>query len=196
MRNSPVAGSRLLARLVREALAAGLSVELEGLGTFRPNREAGFLFERRQGPKVFIGYVREDAARANLLYEELARRGFDPWMDCRKLLPGQNWPRAIENAIEVSDFVVVCFSQRASSKKGGFQAELRYALECARRMPLEAVYLVPLRLDECRVPAQIARQVQYIDMFPDWEGGRRRLVRVLRGGKPGPVPKSARVTSL
>ena len=45
---------------------------------------------------------------------------------------------------------------------------------------------IPLRLDECRVPAQIARQVQYIDMFPDWDAGRRRLLRVMRGARSRP----------
>ena len=34
-----------------------------------------------------------------------------------------------------------CFSARSVGKKGGFQAELRYALDCARRIPLDGVYL-------------------------------------------------------
>ena len=173
--------ARLLAQLVREALEHGASVQLDGLGSFRPAPGSGYRFERQKSPRLFLGYVREDAARVTLLFEQLARAGFDPWMDLHKLLPGQNWPRAIENAMEVADFVILCFSRRAISKRGGFQAELRYALECARRMPLESVYLVPLRLDECRVPAEVAQQVHYVDMFPDWERGRRRLLQVLRG---------------
>lgn len=184
MRNSLAAGARLVARMVREALETGSSVRLEGLGTFRSGPGTDYRFIRREAPKVFIGYVREDAAKASHLYGELARHGFDPWMDRHKLLPGQNWPRAIENAIEVSDFVVTCFSRRAISKRGGFQAELRFALECARHIPLDSVYLIPVRLDECRVPAQIARQTQYIDLFPDWDAGRRRLLRVLKKPRP------------
>ena len=184
MRNSPTGGGRIVARIVREALEQGSSVRLDGLGTFRAGPGAAFRFVRRKTPTVFIGYVREDAAEASRLFDELARHGFDPWMDRHKLLPGQNWPRAIENAIEVSDFVVTCFSRRAITKRGGFHAELRFALECARSVPLDSVYLIPLRLNECRVPAQIARQVQYIDMFPDWEAGRRRLLRVLRKPRP------------
>ncbi len=188
---------RLVADLVREALDRGSSVHLEGLGIFcaASGSRSGYRFVRQTAPKVFIAYVREDGRRASLLFDELAREGFDPWMDRHKLLPGQNWPRAIENAIEVSDFVITCFSHRATKKKGGFQAELRYALECARRMPLETVYLVPVRLDECTVPSRVASQIHYVDLFPDWDAGRRRLLRVLRGMR-GAVPKATPLTSL
>lgn len=180
MRNSLAAGARLVAKILREALEQGSSVRLDGIGTFRAGPGDAFRFVKTRAPTVFIGYVREDAAEAARLFDDLARHGFEPWMDCRKLLPGQNWPRAIENAIEVSDFVITCFSRRAGSKRGGFQAELRFALECARRVPLDSVYLIPVRLDDCRVPPQIARHVQYIDMFPDWEAGGRRLLKALR----------------
>ena len=48
------------------------------------------------------------------------------------MLPGQNWARAIRNAMETSDFVVCCFSQNSIHKRGGFQAEIRYALDMIR----------------------------------------------------------------
>ena len=103
-----------------------------------------------------------------------------PWLDHRKLLPGQNWPRAIEEAIETSDFFVACFSRLSVRKKGSFQAEIRFALDCARRVPLDEAFLIPVRLDECRVPAKIRREIQYIDLFPDWNCGVRRIVSVLK----------------
>ena len=101
-------------------------------------------------------------------------------MDVRKLMAGQNWPRAIESAIESSDFFVACFSSRSVRKKGGFQSELRYALDCARRVPLDEIYIVPLRLDPCAVPRTIQHELQYIDLFPDWNGGIERLLNMLR----------------
>jgi hypothetical protein len=178
---------RLIARVVREALERGATVEIDGLGTFRPSQSNGYHFVRQRAVKVFIGYVHEDAVEASRLFDELLKRGFDPWMDRRKLLPGQNWPRAIENALEGADFAITCFSSRAVDKRGGFQAEIRYALECARRTPLDDVFLVPVRLDACRVPARVARELQYIDMFPDWNAGLKRLVRTLRQRKPEPL---------
>jgi hypothetical protein len=114
------------------------------------------------------------------LCEALETAGFSPWTDVRKLLPGQNWPRAIESAIETSDFFVACFSENSVNKIGGFQSEIRYALDCARRVPLDEIFVVPVRLGGCRVPRSIQREYQYIDLFPDWARGTRRLATMMR----------------
>lgn len=168
-----------LAGLVVRSLAAGKAVEIDGLGTFFPDAGRGVRFEPR-APQVFLAYVREDLDAVQRLYDELASAGFGPWMDVRKLLPGQNWPRAIEGAIESSDFFIACFSSHSVNKWGGFQAEIRYALDCARRVPLDEIFVIPARLDACRVPRSIQRELQYIDLFPDWDRGVRRLTGTLR----------------
>lgn len=173
-----------VANVVIEGLAAGKPVEIDGLGVFYPDDAQGFRFEPRRQAQVFIAYVTEDAPVAGRLYDALEKAGFSPWMDVRKLLPGQNWPRAIENAIETSDFFVACFSRHSVDKKGCFQAEVRYGLDCARRMPLDEIFLAPIRFDECRVPRSIQRELQYIDLFPDWQRGIRRLTHMMRLG-PG-----------
>ena len=82
--------------------------------------------------------------------------------------------------MEMTDFVVTCFSCDSVKKKGGFQAEIRYALDCASRVPLDEIFLVPVRLDACEVPAAIRRVVQYVDLFPDFETGFRRMLGVMR----------------
>jgi len=166
-------------RILRQCLERGGSVEIEGLGIFR-NKSGHYEFTASQRRKVFIAYVQEDLAAAERLYREFLRRGFDPWLDRMRLLPGQNWPRAIAGAIEMSDFFVACLSGRALAKKGQFQAELRYALDCARRLPMDTVYFVPVRLEECAVPARIQSEIQYVDVFPDWEEGVHRLLAALR----------------
>ena len=172
--------SEQLARLIRQCLAEGTSVEIDGLGTFIPDDQRGFRFQSRNRPKVFVAYVQEDAAAAERLFEDLEACGFDPWLDRRKLLPGQNWPRSIEEAITNSDFFVACFSHRSVKKKGGFQAEIRYALDCTQRMPLDDIFLIPARLDACLVPLRIQCETQYIDLFPDWGRGFRRMVTAMR----------------
>ena len=169
-----------LACVVIKGLAAGQSVEIDGLGTFYPDAVRGFRFAADLRPNVFIAYVTEDVVAAGHLYDGLADAGFSPWMDTRKLLPGQNWPRAIERAIESSDFFIACFSTNSVNKRGGFQAEIRYALDCARRIPLDEIFLVPVRLDACRVPRPIRHEYQYIDLFPDWARGLDRLVSMVR----------------
>jgi len=171
--------SEQLGLLVKECLDEGKAVEIDGLGSFVPDPIRGFRFARSSGPLVFLAYVAEDAPLAERLFDGLAEAGFSPWLDKRKLLPGQNWPRAIENAIESADFFVPCFSQNSVSKKGGFQAEIRYALDCARLVPLDDVFIIPVRLDDCRVPACIQREIQYTDFFPEWSRGLRRILRIM-----------------
>jgi hypothetical protein len=166
--------------VVVNGLAAGKAVEIDGLGVFYPDAESWFRFEPCTRPQVFIAYAKEDAALAGRLYREIEALGFRPWMDTFKLLPGQNWPRAIESAIEVSDFFVACFSRTSARKRGGFQAEIRYALECARRAPLDEIFIVPIRLDAIPVPRAIQREIQYLDLFPDWEQGVAKLAATLR----------------
>jgi len=172
--------SERVARIVRRCLGVGRQVEIDGLGVFRPREDGDFEFVAQTAPKIFIAYVQEDQTAAERLFDELRLRQCDPWLDRRKLLPGQNWPRAIAQAIEVSDLFIACFSAKAAVKKGQFQSELRYALECAGRVPLDEAFLIPVRLEECVVPRRIARDIQYADLFPDWKTGFERIVRTIR----------------
>jgi hypothetical protein len=169
-----------VARVLRECLAEGRSVEIERIGTFRPSSSGGFEFQADERPTVFLAYVEEDRAEVLRLYQSLEACGFRPWMDQKKLLPGQNWPRAIEGAIQTSDFFVSCLSRRAVIKRGTFQSEMRWALDCARHMPLDSVYFVPVRLEECSVPARIRTHLQYVDLFPDRVKGTRKLIATMR----------------
>lgn len=172
--------TRRIARVLREALERGGSVEIDGLGTLAPGGKHGFHFVPLAKPRVFIAYVEEDLAFAKKLYRAFEVNGFRPWLDKKRLMPGQNWPRAIETAIQTSDFFVPCFSRRATTKRGSFHSELRYALFCAAKVPLDEIFLIPLRLDDCLVPPTISKQIQYLDLFPDWDAGVGRLVAIMK----------------
>jgi hypothetical protein len=178
--HSNAALTRRIARVLRQALERGATVEIDGLGKFVPAGRHGVRFVGQNQPRVFIAYVEEDLSLIRKLYRAFERHGFRPWLDKKKLLPGQNWPRAIETAIQTSDFFVACFSRRATSKRGSFHSELRYALNCASKVPLDEIFFIPLRLDDCVVPRRISRQVQYLDLFPEWDAGVRRVIAVIR----------------
>ena len=171
--------SEHVAQLVRRCLEDGQRVEIDGLGVFERDSAGEYRFQAHSRPKIFLAYVAEDLFLADRLFDDLEKRGFAPWLDRRKLLPGQNWPRAIEEAIETSDFFIGCFSSRSVRKKGSFQSEIRYALDCARRVPLDEAFLIPARLDDCRLPARIRREIHYVDLFPDWSRGLRRIVSII-----------------
>ena len=183
--SSSAALTRRIARLLRETLERGGSVEIDGLGTLSRDGRDGIRFVAQTKPRVFIAYVEEDLPFARKLYRAFEDNGFRPWLDKKKLMPGQNWPRAIEAAIHTSDFFVACFSRRATSKRGSFHSELRYALFCAAKVPLDEIFLIPLRLDDCAVPNRISKQIQYLDLFPEWDSGLSRLIAVIKAQDEG-----------
>jgi len=166
----------LLLEIIRKSLEAGQAVEIEGLGRFSSSAQ-GYRFDPEAQPTVL--------AAARRLSEALLAKGCSPWIDKDRLMPGQNWTQAIERAISDSDAFVACFSRRSVSKRGMFQSELRHALECAQMRPLDDVFLLPVRLETCAVPHKIAEQVQYVDLFPDWERGVKRLARSIRRAARG-----------
>lgn len=176
--------SEKIVSLVRRSIKLGQSVEIDGLGTFRPAENGGYDFLPQTKPQVFVAYVAEDLALARRLRDGIRAAGCAAWLDKDKLLPGQNWPRAIERAISISDAFVACFSPRAVAKRGQFQSELRYALDCARRLPQDAMFVVPVRFEACPVPRHVAEQVHYVDMFPDWNRGLRKIAKAIRQTAP------------
>lgn len=173
------AGRKALMELIQRCLLEGSAIEIDGLGSFELDTNNCVVFRPNGRIRVFLAYADEDRALARKLYTALQRAGFEPWMDKQKLLPGQNWPRAIERAIEMSDFFIGCFSSRSVLKRGHFQCELRYALEVASRVPLEDTFILPVRFAECALPRQLAKTLHYVDLFPDWERGIEILVSTM-----------------
>lgn len=169
----------LVGKAVSDCLIDGIEVELDGLGVFR-RTETGVTFVAATGPRIFIAYAAEDYACAGRLYSALVSAGFNPWIDRKKLLPGQNWRRCIERTIDTCDFFIACFSSKSVRKRGQFPYEVRYGLRCAERMPLDDVFMLPVRVADCQIPARIAWNMQYADLFPDWEEGIRKLVQSIR----------------
>lgn len=41
--------------------------------------------------QIFLAHASEDKSRVRLLHEQLASKGFKPWLDEIDLLPGQQW---------------------------------------------------------------------------------------------------------
>jgi hypothetical protein len=178
-----------LALLICQSLRRSHAVEIDGLGIFTRDSNGRIGFRRGNLPRVFIAYAVEDADLAEKLFSCLETWGCAPWLDRRMLLPGQNWHRGIQEAIESSDFFIACFSKTSVNKRGGFQAEVRQGLDCARKIPLDDVFMIPVRLDDCRVPARIQRETQYVDMFPNWERGIARILSII-GKQRGVCPTS------
>lgn len=115
--------------------------------------------------KIFISHSSIDKAMVRDLYERLAKDGYDAWFDEEKLLPGQDWIRETTNAILSADAIIVCLSSRSVSKDGYIQKEIVLSLETALQKQKGDVFILPVRFDDCDVPALI-RNWHYVDFFP------------------------------
>lgn len=167
-------------RAIEDCLREGAVIDIDGIGSLELDAHGDLTFKRNGRAQVFLAYAQEDCAHVKRLYDSLQAAGFEPWMDTENLLPGQNWPRAIQRAIELSDYFICCFSPRSAVKRGVFQSELSYALDIATRVPADQAFFLPVRLAECELPGHIAKHVHYVDLFPDWKKGVGILFKALR----------------
>ncbi|NTU56457.1 MAG: TIR domain-containing protein [Anaerolineales bacterium] len=129
--------------------------------------------------KVFLSYSHADEAQAKRLYNELCGHGLDVWFDKESLLPGQSWEDVIEEQIQQTDYVILLLSKRSLIKRGFFHKEIRLALDVLDTIPIGHVYILPLRLDDCEVPARLLG-IQYLDLFPHWGNSLTKLYEAIQ----------------
>ncbi len=136
---------------------------------------------RGRQPRVFINYAREDTEAARRLYRDLKREGVEVWLDQEDLLPGQQWKKSIQRAIENSRYFIALISRASINKRGFVQKEMRQALEVLEQFPASETYLVPVRLEDCYPNSSRLQDLHWLDLFPNWEEGVNLLVELLRG---------------
>jgi hypothetical protein len=135
--------------------------------------------------RIFLAHASEDKDDVRELYRRLEAVGFHPWLDEIDLQPGQNWQIEIPRAIRESKAFIACLSNQSVLKDGYVQKEFRQALSSYAEKPVDTIFLIPLRLDECHVPdLQIPelgvslRNIQWLDYWkPD---GFQRLVSAIQ----------------
>ena len=125
---------------------------------------------------VFLCHASEDKPAVRELYARLSKDAYHPWLDEEDLLPGQNWEAEIKRAVRRSHVVLICLSSRSETKAGFLQKEIRFALDVLDEQPEGIIFVVPARLEECRVPESL-KHLHYVDLFLDT--GYRRLRRAL-----------------
>ncbi len=132
-----------------------------------------------QGPcngRIFLCHSSADKEAVRRLYHRLRADGFNPWFDEEDLLPGQDWQLEIPKAVRSSTIVLVCLSRFSVNKSGYIQKEIKYALDVADQQPEGAIFIIPVRIEECIVPDRLS-QWQWVDLFE--EQGYSRILRAL-----------------
>lgn len=128
-------------------------------------------------PFVFLAYARDDRDKVSGIRDLLQEAGCVAWLDCRDLVPGDEWQVKLREAIERADFFVPCVSRRTQERKRYFHQEVDLAL--AHRTGTTGLpFLVPVRLDDVPLDEDI-QNFQSVDAFPDIDEGTRALCRAV-----------------
>jgi CheY-like chemotaxis protein len=131
--------------------------------------------------KVFLCHASEDKSTVETWYDVLQARGYEPWLDARQFLPGDDWDYEIKLAVESADVVVVALSARSVNKVGYVQKEIRLVLDAANARPQGQTFIIPARLDDTPVP-RVLQRWQWVDARDDlWL---ERLVLALEKLRP------------
>lgn len=111
---------------------------------------------------VFISYASPDRDRVLPYFDWLDKKGFNTWMDCRRLKPGQNWDFEIKRALDKATFVLIFISKLSYDRRGYIQREIKAALDKLTEKLIDDIYIVPVLLDDdAKIPEQLSK-IQYI----------------------------------
>lgn len=107
--------------------------------------------------RIFISYAKEDFVYADKLYDFLSHNGFEPWMDKKNILVGQNWDMVIQQELRKADFIILMLSNISVSKRGYIQKEFSQALlYCDEKLDSD-IYIIPILINSCEVPTKLSK---------------------------------------
>jgi TIR domain len=127
----------------------------------------------------FISYARVDEQFALNLARELRAAGTEIWIDQIDIRPSEIWERAIEQAMESCERMLVVLSP-ASAQSPNVMAEVNFALD-------EGKPVIPVLYRECRIPYRL-RLFQRADFSKDHQQGMVQLARALNHPIAGSAP--------
>ena len=109
---------------------------------------------------VFISYSRENEGWAARLFEELKKSQVECFLDQARLSAGEEWEKGLRNSLEVSQHIVVLWSEAAADSKWVTTEILQFGIargddESTRRM-------VFVSLDEKDVPFPFYQRIDHL----------------------------------
>lgn len=115
--------------------------------------------------KIFISYAKEDFTYADKLYNYLKENDFNPWIDKKDLLPGQDWNFFIKKALREANYIILLLSNTSVQKRGYVQREFKTALDYVEEKLEDDIYIIPLKINNCIIPEKLTR-FQWIEYEP------------------------------
>lgn len=155
-----------------------------------------------QGKHVFISYVKEDADQVDRLCDLLEAAQIPYWRDRNDLDPGVPWKQKIREAIQSDTLVfLACFSaQSLAREKSYMNEELTLAVEEYRLRPPEKTWLIPVRLDNIKLPdlnlgaGRFLSDLQFVNLYGEaFAAEGVRLTATISRMTGGPAPDAATI---
>jgi len=113
--------------------------------------------------QVFLSYAYEDREKVIEISRELAKAGYQSWMDVQNLKPGQAWDIEIRKALQASKFILIFLSENSLRKEGYLQKEIKSALRLAESKPEGTIYIIPIRLEPIEIPNYL-KHIHVLDL--------------------------------
>jgi len=78
-----------------------------------------------------------------------------------------------------SRFFIALLSSNLVDRVGYGQNELKEALEILDKYPESKVFIIPVRLDDCEVSDSKLKEINYVDLFPSWREGFKKILETI-----------------
>lgn len=130
------------------------------------------------GERVFLSYASKDYDDAKRLYDDLKSANFTPWLDKESLRAGQTRDLEVRKAIRKSRYFIPLLSHNYVGR-GIVQAQLKDALDVLKEFPESDTYIIPVRLDDCDISNEELEEIIYVDLFPRWEEGLKKILSAM-----------------
>ncbi len=148
--------------------------------------DSDFSAAKQNQSQIFLAYASEDRKAVIEVYQRLEAEGFKPWMDKEDLLPGQNWEREIPKTLRTSDFALVFLSETSVTKRGYVQKEFKLVLDVLEEMPEGQIFVIPVKLDDCKVPEMFG-SLHWANFYE--EDGFEKVVKSIQAHTEEPVQR-------
>jgi len=96
---------------------------------------------------IFISHAWEDFEFTKWLALKLANEGYGVWCDLTKLLGGENWPKEINQALQIRTCKFLFVLSKSSNTKPDPLGELETARKVMKREGIKD-FIIPLKLDD------------------------------------------------
>jgi TIR domain len=126
-------------------------------------------------PNVFISHRKSDAQQAEQLANELRDAGHEVWFDEWKIDVGDSIVERINQGLEGSKYLVLCYSSSGLSP----WVNREWMSVLAQQLAGSQVKVLPILLTGGQAPAILA-DVKYADLVKDWSKGLFELLRAIK----------------